>query len=857
MPSRRFLVPLLLALAAAPAAAAPAADRFDVQIYYRIDAFPRERVPQYFAMLRYLERIGFQRDTEQEVPANEPENRNATMLKGTVPLAAAPKLLQERHVRAILLSPTGSKPQEVKENVRVDLRLTATGSPALQRRLAAATRKALDALQFREAIGYDHRGSTRLLGSIPGTRLETLLTGVEVNAGGRQALPRRTSHPLRIITAWKTDAMPLPASDVAPPDIPKGQEKYSPDLRTLVADAARAGKATRLEVILAETPSADSAWQRPLLNAIPDLVLEGRIGPLVTVYGPARTVAAALAAVPEVAGVRLPRPAQSSNRTAGQKIEAARPLRTDSPARLPALGHGGRGTRLAVVDSDFRGWQTLLADKKLPAGTKLIDLTRSRNADLLADPMPGDVKQMGSGCQAALAVLRAAPSIQLTLLRIDPAAPYMLEIVARAINGDEIHSLTLNHRLHDLEYEKGVLDDRQDKLLEERRQVFADQREEGAALKARQAYEKAQAAFDKDLKDYRQRLSRYLDIQRELASLRGIRVVTSSLVWNEGYPVDGGSTLSRYFDDRPFRGALWFQAAGDTRHQVWSGPFRDEDSNGVMEFASPQTLLAEGSWTHELNFLGWQPATGAAVRDLPAGARVRVALQWREAHDALPLQAGEDPYRTPLADLRLLILHQLDSTGKKQPADDLEIVAQSVGPGQRLSQSLNAATYEQTVELVVAKAGRYTLRIEGQPPESTQPRDEPVLPAARKRSELRLRLFVDTLSGPGRAVVRDHVSRVGAMGMPGDSRQVVTVGGANAEGRVESYSAEGPPYNEELLSKPNVLAADQGEGTSVAAAYVAGLAAMRKAGIPQMHGGIPSLLFRPGEVLGVPRRPRK
>jgi hypothetical protein len=43
-----------------------------------------------------------------------------------------------------------------------------------------------------------------------------------------------------------------------------------------------------------------------------------------------------------------------------------------------------------------------------------------------------------------------------------------------------------------------------------------------------------------------------------------VRVVTSGLIWNEGFPVDGGSTLTRYFDANPFSSSIWFQSAGDT-----------------------------------------------------------------------------------------------------------------------------------------------------------------------------------------------------------------------------------------------------------------------------------------------------
>ena len=51
-----------------------------------------------------------------------------------------------------------------------------------------------------------------------------------------------------------------------------------------------------------------------------------------------------------------------------------------------------------------------------------------------------------------------------------------------------------------------------------------------------------------------------LATKADVLALKGVRVVANSLVWAEGYPVDGSSALSRYFDDKPFRAALWFQS---------------------------------------------------------------------------------------------------------------------------------------------------------------------------------------------------------------------------------------------------------------------------------------------------------
>src|SRR5581483_3134776 len=316
----------------------------------------------------------------------------------------------------------------------------------------------------------------------------------------------------------------------------------------------------------------------------------------------------------------------------------------------------------------------------------------------------------------------------------------------------------------------------------------------------RKAYFDKQKAYDLDLARFHAVLDRYLQFQRDLASLRGIRVVASALSWHDGFPVDGTSALSRYFDDRPFRAALWFQAAGDTRGQSWSGLFRDADGNGVMEFADPRQPLPPDLWTPELNFLSWQTSKGQTVADLPAGTRLRFSLQWREAHDPLYAQTGEDPYRQPLArNMRIFLLRQLDPTGKRQPADDMEIVAQSVDAGMRLSAAPNSAIYEITLDVQIKQAGRYAVRIGGIAPESIYPPGDPTLPFMRKRSEMFVRLFVTPLDASGRAIFYDYATAAGSLGMPADAHTAITVGAADSENKRQPYSAGGTPFGLDLL----------------------------------------------------------
>jgi hypothetical protein len=883
----------LVVLAGEPLAPTPP-KLYDVQIHYRIAAFRNERIVQFAQMMRYLQEVGFRRDPDEVVPDNEAEDQNATRLRGTVPADRARLLLGDRHVKSILLLPHGAKmPPDPKQLVRVDLTLNSAG-PRGQRILSDQTFEVLASLGFRAAVGYDTRGFTRLLGSLPAGQVETLLTDLRLQpAAEKMGPPFQSVWPLRITEALPE--MPLPAARPRPPAVPKGQEAITADLREVLADAGRAATPTRLEVVLATEPAArERDWAVPLMRAAPGLVVEGRLGQVVSVRArPDQAVA--LAALPEVAAVRLPRLPQTDMRPAALKDTNWKPVQASGLARLQAMGHRGSGTRLAVIGADFRGWQALVG-KGLPASTRLIDLTAERNPDLLPDPFPaprpGELpaadrapskdEAPGAGTRCARTVTAAAPAVVLTLIRIDPAAPYMLDLAARAINGDPYRSISLENRLADLENERDQLAARRAALVEERQAVVRnfEERQETekrlleqaekqkltpeqvrtlpgfdmlpAGAQARLLYTVRQKALQRDEQAYYERLQRYLQYQRDLASLRGIRVVACPFVWGEGYPVDGTSTLSRYFDDSPFRGALWFQAAGNTRGQSWVGPFRDENADGVMEFAPFSRPLPEDVWTPELNFLSWRSANGQETAALPAGTRLRVAVQWREAHEPIFARTGEDPYREPLARVRLLLLRQLDPAGGRRPADDLEVAAQSAGLPQRLVQADNFAVYEQTVDLVVKQAGRYALRVEGRPPETTRPPGAPTLPSMQRYGELRLRLFVDTLGDTGRAVFEDFATAAGSVGMPSDARAAITVGAADARNRPQPYSAGGPPFDLALLPKPDVLAYDDGGGTAEATCFAAGLAAVAQGLGSPRKGFLEYLEVGRGGVLRIP-----
>jgi len=814
---------------AAEPVAPPPPKRYDVRLRYQIDAFRKERLEQFNKLLEHFKEIGFDKNPG---PDDEPENPKATRMTGSIDSENARKLLLDRHVKSLILLPAGGMVPEGDTPVRVQLELVGGLNARGQQNLAEQVREVLTPLGFKEAVGYETTGNRKLIGMIPGGKLDALLEDLrKLPAPEKLDAPFASRSPL-LVTEVMLGLPPTKERPVAT-EAPKGQEKLTPELRTLLPKDKTPGKVERMEVILASTPAEmDRDWLQTLTRAVPDLAIEGRVGPLVTVRGPV-TDAIVLAALPAVSTVRLPRSGEPRLVSEGRN-DPKEVLSASGLERLHKLGHKGAKVKLAIIDGDFRGWQGLVADKKLPGGTRLLDLTAERNNNLLPDPMPGDDKAMGLGARVALAAAAAAPGVELTLIRVDPASPYQVFEVARHINGDAVHSENLDARYQHLGYVRRELEERQELLLIEKALAFKSiaGEEEDRAKKRRDDYRAKEAKYIQDEKDYQAALQRYLQLRRDLASLKGIQIVASSLAWNEGQPVDGGGALSRYFDDEPFKAALWFQSAGDTRGQAWSGLFRDANGNGVMEFTAPDKPLPKDRWTSELNFLAWQPVKGDKVLDLPAKMRMRVSIQWREPHDADVAKDASDPYRTPLANLRLLLLRQLDPVGKTRPADDLEVVAQSVGLPQRLDNERSSATYEQTVEFEVKDAGRYALRVEGLVPASIRPASAPTLPALEMKWELHPRVFVETLDGPGRVLLQDYATEQAGVGVPGDARAVITVGPADHSGAARPSLGRGV-FNQVPNAKPDVLSFDllgtdngselfgAGEATGFAAGFAA------------------------------------
>jgi hypothetical protein len=857
----------------------------------------------YDALVAFLQGLHFEFVPPlEDLPETDREDPSKNIITGVLPSSALPKLMRYPDVASILLTPVDYKaPANPNDPVLVRLELPSGFGPDRQRILAEQTGLLLAEWGFREAVGYDRHGLTgrpftRLVGMMPASALPALLKDVRRQSAGWFAprfapedlpLPLREVNPILV-----TEVLPGTPPFSEPPAPPaRGNpnlDKIGASLWTLVS--RKDPNPVRMEIILAYEPRDEEGWQQALLQTAPGLVIEGRLGPVVTVVARAAQVPG-LTALPIVSGTRLPRPARSAVAGTIQfPSDNAAALRISGVERLHKLGYRGklRGqpVRLAIIDSDFRGFEEQIKQGQLPADTQLVDLTSEGNPALLPEPWPNG-KTVGHGTQCALAAVLAAPEVKLTLIRVDAAAPYQVRTAARYINGDSVGSENLRRRLNELVRDRDILRQRRSVLDQEREVVLNNFEDEadferlygilGAArawvFSEREWYALRQAEWERAALEVREREQRYLRLVNDLAGLKGIQIVACALVWNDGYPLGGASALSRALGSPDTNAVLWFQAAGNTRGQSWTGPWVDQDGNGVLEFAPPKTPLPVGHWTTELNFLGWQPYEATAQPDFPEGTQVRVSLQWREAHDPSIFFRPDEPdfYRRPLASLRLVVLRQRDPEGKTVGADTFDVIARSTDLPQRLDNVPAASTYEQAIEFTAVKGARYALRLErelptgwaivtdpvtGRPlirpleglsPTGVRPLGTPTLPALEPRWELQPRLFVDvaggTALGTGRPVLLDFPTDAGTIGVPADGHEVITVGAADFSGKAEPYSAAGPPANLGLLIKPDVLAFDRLQvvteasvrayGTSLSAPFAAGLAAtMVSAGTP-------------------------
>ena len=922
-PYRLIILPIALGLWIAPALAQVKVPKppasYDVELRYRIAANRDERLRQFDQLDKFLTRIGFQ-VTPTEDSETAPFDPAAERMLGSIPSSTAQALLQDHRIKTVLLKPAGYKlPENADERVKVRIELT-SGLPVHQQRLLHQQTSAfLTQLGFREAIGYDTLGHTLVRGTVPAGSLQYLTKDIRYQPTGwllpeapseRLPEPFASVQPVRLVEvvpepqgtpASIEEARRLPAID-APHAV---LAKLDPGLKRLIALEPTMND-VRVEVLLITPPSADDpGWRGQLLRAAPEARIEGQMEGMITLFLPRASAALSLASLPFVDGVRLPRVAAPAppiprpapreqpkqpgkavplsgaiQRSSAEVVAAAEvpeALKRTGLEQLHARNFRGAGVRLAIIDSDFTGYEQFVG-KQLLKTTKLIDLTAERNPSILPDPLPAS-KGIGHGTHSALAAALAAPAADLTLIRVDPAIPYQLFSLAHYMIGDPIEPEAFRARRAEIEAETAQTNRDRIEAQREYRRAFEQFSDEPEARQARRAAQQRLADLARKDKELFDRTVRLSQLEADLIALRGTQVIASPFVWNSGSPLEANSALSRYLNEHYVRShpplvdnpakrikqPLWFQAAGDTRGQSWTGTFLDVDGDGVMEFAPESTAVPADRWTRELNFLHLAPPAMDGTFDLPEGAHLRISIQWREPHDPdLP----ESFYREPIVPLRLVLVHQRDPNGATVPSDEMEVLARSDSVALRLVNTPNYAIYEQVVEATLPVAGRYALRVEGSVPRSLRPGYMPIVPALEQEWELRPRVFIETLEGispeAGRVVFGDYAVSAGGVGMPADSRGLLTVGAANLEGKREPFSAIGAGPAMELFAKPELWAyhdlgmlgdgTGPAQGTALSTSFSAGMSAtLLSAGASQTNF-LKSLGIPCGYLFEIPER---
>lgn len=767
----------------------PKPEKYDIYLRYRARTGPEERIIDYRALTGGLNALGFV-ETPREDADLDIFDPTADRLAGTIPAANAGRVGADPLIETVLLAPAGfESPADGAKPVEVRLGLPGGFARPQQRELHRQTARHLGFLGFREAVGYDHAGFTALRGSVPAENLFTLLKDLRTQPAGwfAPAVPLdQLPAPFRnILPVRRVDVLPdLPATAAAPPapGLPPAfapvAGKLTPGVAAAVADPANAGKPARVELILPAAPGSD--WpnlRNRLRSSAAGASIEGLVGPVVSARVAKPDDIAALAANPEVRAVRLPQAGVVAGTVSagGGGTDPAAWLIASRLADLHRTGYQGDGQTVVVVAPDFAG-------PGLPSDAKLLDLTAELDPNLVPAPAPAGPSV---GTRAAQLVRLAAPRATLALVRVDPAALHQVLTVARAATGDVIFSEAQQARITELNIRRDTLAARRTAVTAERIRARADLSNDDTGPAQRAA---ADAAFDQLLADEAALAAagdRLRALKAGLDGLRGSAVVFNTLTWSVGYPQDGLSELSRFLEanltappDRlsARRAALrpvlpvWVQAAGASVGTAWAGPLRDDDQNGVIEFAPPDSPIPAGRWTRELNFLAFTPAGAAAPTEMPAGARVRVTVQWRE-----PLPPDGVPSDNPALVIRPRLLRQLDPAGKTFASDEFADTPAAVGPAIRLLRTPGSAAYEQTFEATLPAAGVYALRVE------VRPAAESTLPAQRPRFEVSPRIVVGpadaATTAKGTVTFATYATPSAGVGVPGDSPAALTVGG--------------------------------------------------------------------------------
>jgi len=889
-------------------------DTYEVEFRYRIKAGRNDRIVQFTALAKHLASLGFKRveNDDSDLDIFDP---TAERMNGTIPAANARKLLAEPHIETVLIAPAGFKPPaDENEAVKVLIDLSGGFMPEQQQEFSRQVKQVLAGFGFKEATSYDHRGYTRLRGTMPWVKttlllqdLRTLPTGwflPLIHEDDRPAL-LKSKLPIRLIELLPENEVPAPVIGQEPlPPVPPEQSyvhKLAADLQRYFL-TAKEGTPVRVEATFAFPPTeSDNSWRERVRLALPTTTFEGLNGSVVTLTVTSLEQAKDLARLPFILSMRLPRAATLPKLPVGpveekkdepkattslpivqaQGADAFDVLKATALDRLHATGGRGTGLRVAIIDTDFSGWEKYRG-KELPQSTFYIDLTAERNSEIQPEQSTTPEGTMGHGAHCALAVRLAAPDADIAMVRIAPDAPYQVLTAYRAILGEYFQPVSFRSRREELEADTAIMRGERGAANAEYRKAFDDFEDDEPARDRKRAAKAAIAAVEVKERALATRANRLVTLERELVSLGGCKVILNLVGWNSGQPLDATSAMARFLDDKMGVGrpnplvdaakqpqpTLWFQPAGDTRGQSWLGTFRDADGNGIMEFAAADEPLRKNRWTRELNFVKLRTDAGPDEADLPAGMRLRVSVQWREPHDP---KVSEVEYRRPLAPLSLMLVRQRDPDADKLADDEVEIMARSGTAPERLVSEPDFGIYEQSIELVLPAAGRYAVRVDGRQPNTLLPGGALGIREQEIHWEFRPRLFLEVVDpatrAKGRPIFGDYESFLGGVAVPGDARTVVGVGAMHANRQPEPFSAIGAGPVSDLLIKPNVMTYDQlpklgdgtgpARGTALSAAFAAGTGTSLLSAGAESANFLRYLRLTPGSILDVPKDWRK
>lgn len=843
--ARPLLLMLLVGLAFPAEAAAevkypPLPETVQVEFRYRIRAPRDERVRQFRLMQAHLDKLGFNRKRQ---PGDETDiiDPTAERMAGTIPSKNVFALLDDPRIQTVLFRPTNSNPpDDPLQPVSLRIHIATGYLPADQHRLHRQVVERLQQMGFREAIGYDHHGYTLVRGDLPISNAFRLLKDLRQEPAGwfvpetpasELPLPIRETLPIRAV-----EVMPDPAlNPLQPQPIPPNRLKFTPGLRAVMEDPARLTQPIRIEAVMDEHLDSTeleeirgrlrTGYSRPVtdpgsgLTEIVFATLEGGAGNVITIQFPQAGDVERFAAEPGVVLLRLPRPTvETADPTTATLTPAAKVLEATRLDAFHQKGYRGQGTKIAIIATEFPGVGGTAGAEKLAkdlaSPVAFIDLTAEYSRELL--PAPATTGRLSPGMTAARAAHLAAPGAALVLVRVDPASLHQVLSVARFVRGDREFTEAMQSRIAELTIRTERTAEQRTAAAAEYRRAFQNLSDEEAPRLRR---ERARKAFDAIIAEERTlaaAIRRANDLQAAMRELEGCDVVVNTLVWETGYALDGLSELSRVIDQsfaskalasprtrsatrpQPAPRPLWVQASSPSIGSVWAGSYLDADDNGTMEFATTSVPMPKDEWTRELNFLATRGADGKVATTLPAGAKVRLTVQWRETHDPNGYGGRESVFP-----LTLRVFQQLDPEGKTRASDELQEVARSVGGPYEVQVEPTYGVYEQLVEFTVPAEGRYCVMMEGQ--EIFDPR----LPALRRHIEIRPRLFAAFLGNApvgARPVFASYAPREAGVGIPGDAPASITVGATDEPlGTIPTGLTGGGP-GVELLVKPTLLA---------------------------------------------------